>query len=45
MHDCDAQPGDRFFGVLERNATGGMAVRRFEPALPAYQEFSAQAIL
>jgi threonylcarbamoyladenosine tRNA methylthiotransferase MtaB len=30
IDDRDARPGDRFFGVVERKASGGLAVRRFE---------------
>jgi threonylcarbamoyladenosine tRNA methylthiotransferase MtaB len=46
MTDNDAQPGDRFVGVLERpTGRGGLAVRRCDGAATAYQQVSAQAIL
>ena len=43
--DEDAEPGDRFVGVLERDATGGLAVRRTADVPPTYPRSRAQAIL
>jgi threonylcarbamoyladenosine tRNA methylthiotransferase MtaB len=41
-----APPGERFVGVLERAADGGgLAVRRSDEYITAYQQLSAQAIL
>ena len=43
--DVDAEPGERFVGVIERDASGGLAVRRSDGMLTAYPQSSAQAIL
>jgi threonylcarbamoyladenosine tRNA methylthiotransferase MtaB len=43
--DDDAEPGDRFVGVLDRDSMGGLAVRRSADAPEAYPRSSAQAIL
>jgi threonylcarbamoyladenosine tRNA methylthiotransferase MtaB len=41
----NAEPGERFVGVLDRDASGAIAVRRAVDALTAYPTSNAQAIL
>ncbi|HEV8216862.1 MAG TPA: radical SAM protein, partial [Gemmatimonadaceae bacterium] len=43
--DDGAEPGERFVGVLDRDPTAGLAVRRSADAPEAYPRSSAQAIL
>ena len=45
LGDEAAQPGERFVGVLDRDASGAIVVRRAAGALTAYPMSSAQAIL
>ncbi|HVE33370.1 MAG TPA: MiaB/RimO family radical SAM methylthiotransferase [Gemmatimonadaceae bacterium] len=45
LGDEAAQPGERFVGVLDRDASGAMVVRRAAGALTAYPMSNAQAIL
>ena len=45
LYDDGLEPGDRFVGTLERDASGAVAVRRGEEGLRAYPTSAAQAIL
>jgi len=45
VHDAAAEPGDRFVGTLEGEASGALAIRRGVEGLRAYPTSAAQAIL
>jgi threonylcarbamoyladenosine tRNA methylthiotransferase MtaB len=45
VNESNAVPGDRFVGVLDRDASGGLMIRRSTGVLSAYPPSAAQAIL